>query len=363
MFAGRIKGIGPRYCPSIEDKIARFADKPRHQIFLEPETLEAETIYMNGFSTSLPKDIQEKAARTIDGLEKVKLTKQGYAVEYDFFPTHQIHLTLETKIVSGLYTAGQINGTSGYEEAAAQGLMAGINAALKIKNEEPFILKRSEAYIGVLVDDLINKCPLEPYRMFTSCAEYRLVLRQDNADQRLMKYGYNYGLIDNYMINNLNEKVELIKEGIKLFNNSTISPNVINSYLREKNSSELSQNEFLSNLIKRNEVRVSDILDLEYFKDNNFINKLKKNSGAVNQIEIDIKYKGYIERQTEQINNFEKNEGIRIPDDFKFNNIRSLSTEALEKLSKIRPNSIGQALRIAGVRPSDVSAIMIYMRG
>ncbi|MEO6694544.1 MAG: tRNA uridine-5-carboxymethylaminomethyl(34) synthesis enzyme MnmG [Ignavibacteria bacterium] len=363
MFTGRIQGIGPRYCPSIEDKISRFTEKSRHQIFLEPETLEGNTIYMNGFSTSLPVDIQEKAARTIPGLENVKLLKQGYAVEYDFFPTHQIDVTLETKLVSGLYTAGQINGTSGYEEAAAQGLMAGINAARKIKNEEPFILKRSEAYIGVLIDDLINKCPTEPYRMFTSSAEYRLVLRQDNADQRLMKYGNEFGLIDNELINLLNSKINLIKEGIEYFNKTTISPKSINEYLSANGESELSQNEFLSNIVKRNHVKLSEILNLENFKENILIQNLKENKEAVNQIEIDLKYKGYIERQNDQIIHFEKNEGLKIPKDFKFDKIKSLSTEALEKLSKVRPNSIGQAMRIAGVHPSDISALMIYMRG
>lgn len=363
MFTGRIKGIGPRYCPSIEDKISRFSEKPRHQIFLEPETLDGETIYMNGFSTSLPIDVQEKAARTIRGLENVKLNKQGYAVEYDFFPTHQINLTLETKLVSGLYTAGQINGTSGYEEAAAQGLMAGINAALKIQNKEPFILKRSEAYIGVLIDDLINKCPDEPYRMFTSCAEYRLILRQDNADLRLMKYGQKFGLIDNELLESMNQKMNLIKDGINYFNSNTINQKFVNEYLKNVNSSEISQGEFLDNIIKRNEVKLAEILELECFKENELIQKIKNNKEAINQIEIEIKYRGYIDRQDEQISYFVKNEEIKIPVDFKYEKIKSLSTEAFEKLSKIKPNSIGQAMRISGVRPSDISAVMIYMRG
>lgn len=363
MFTGRIKGVGPRYCPSIEDKISRFSDKPRHQIFLEPETLDGDTIYMNGFSTSLPIDIQEKAARTIKGLEKVRLIKQGYAVEYDFFPTHQINLTLETKLISGLYTAGQINGTSGYEEAAAQGLMAGINSVLKIKNEEPLIIKRSEAYIGVMIDDLINKCPEEPYRMFTSSAEYRLMLRQDNADRRLMQKGRHLGLVGKEMTDRLNEKIKLTEEGKIFFNSNTISPKNINEYLLMKRSSELTQSEFLSNIIKRNEVKLGELLELEIFKENVLAQKIRENSEAVNQIEIEIKYKGYIERQNEQIDNFEKNEGIRIPDDFKFEKIKSLSSEAIEKLGKVKPNSIGQAMRISGVRPSDISAIMVYMRG
>jgi len=318
---------------------------------------------MNGFSTSLPIDVQEKAAQTISGLEKVKLAKQGYAVEYDFFPTHQINLTLETKLVSGLYTAGQINGTSGYEEAAAQGLMAGINAALKIKNEDPFILKRSEAYIGVMIDDLINKCPDEPYRMFTSCAEYRLVLRQDNADIRLMKYGYKFGLIEDNLMSYLADKTKLISEGIEFFTKNTISPKNINETLLSKNSKELPQHEFIKNVIKRSEVSLRDILELKTFDENELIKKLKENEEAANQIEIEIKYKGYIDRQDEQISNFIKNETIRIPEDFKFEKIKSLSKEALEKLKKIKPTSIGQAMRISGVRPSDISAVLIYMRG
>lgn len=363
MFTGRIKGIGPRYCPSIEDKISRFSEKPRHQIFLEPETLNGNTIYMNGFSTSLPIEVQEQAARTIPGLEKVNIVKQGYAVEYDFFPTHQINLTLETKLVSGLYTAGQINGTSGYEEAAAQGLMAGINSVLKLKGKEPFILKRSEAYIGVLIDDLINKCPDEPYRMFTSCAEYRLILRQDNADLRLMKYGYELGLINENMILDLKEKADLIWDGVEYLNSNTINQKYVNEYLRKVNTSEISQGEFIKNLIRRNEVKLKDILKLECYRENNLIQNILKNEEAMNQIEIEIKYKGYIDRQDEQIGHFVKNEEIRIPKDFKYEKIRSLSTEAREKLIKIRPNSIGQAMRISGVRPSDISAVMVYMRG
>ncbi|MBX7042984.1 MAG: tRNA uridine-5-carboxymethylaminomethyl(34) synthesis enzyme MnmG [Ignavibacteria bacterium] len=363
MFTGRIKGVGPRYCPSIEDKISRFSDKPRHQIFLEPETLDGDTIYMNGFSTSLPVEVQQEAINTIQGLEKTTLIKQGYAVEYDFFPTHQINLTLETKLVSGLYTAGQINGTSGYEEAAAQGLMAGINAALKLRGEAPFILKRSEAYIGVLIDDLINKCPEEPYRMFTSSAEYRLVLRQDNADLRLMNYGWEFGLIEDSQILRLKEKTSLIREAVSEFNRKTISPEGANAYLESCNSGKISQNEFIANIIKRNEVSLKTLLASDYFSNSKLAERILGDTEALEQIEIDIKYKGYIDRQEQQIESFMRNEEIRIPEDFKYEKIRSLSAEAMEKLKRVKPNSIGQAMRIAGVRPSDISAIMIYMRG
>lgn len=363
MFTGRIKGVGPRYCPSIEDKISRFSEKPRHQIFLEPETLNGETIYMNGFSTSLPLDIQEKAARTIIGLENVKIVKKGYAVEYDFFPTYQTNLTLETKLVSGLYVAGQINGTSGYEEAAAQGLMAGINAALKVQNKEPFILKRSEAYIGVLIDDLINKCPEEPYRMFTSCAEYRLILRQDNADTRLMKYGYELGLLDSETYNEMEKKRGLIRDVVNYFNSNTLTPRDVNEYLRENNSSELSQGEFISNLVRRNEIKLTQLINKTALNENSLVREILLNEDALEQVEIEIKYKGYIERQIEQVSNFNKNEEIKIPDDFKYEKLRSLSAEAREKLTSIRPHNLGQAMRISGVRPSDISALLVYMRG
>ena len=270
LFTGRIKGIGPRYCPSIEDKISRFSDKPRHQIFLEPETLNGNTVYMNGFSSSLTADIQLKAAKTVPGLENVKMIRPGYAVEYDFFPTYQIYPTLETKLVEGLYNAGQVNGTSGYEEAAAQGLIAGLNASLKILGKEQIILKRSDAYIGVLIDDLINKVPIEPYRMFTSSAEYRLVLRQDNADIRLTEIGYKAGLVDKNIYDALLSKIELVNNCVSFLKSNTISPKSVNSYLENNKSSLLLQNEFISNIIKRNEVNIKTLFDLNYFKDNNF---------------------------------------------------------------------------------------------
>lgn len=364
MFTGRIKGIGPRYCPSIEDKINRFSDKPRHQIFLEPETLNGDSIYMNGFSTSLSIEVQENAARTIIGLENVKIVKQGYAVEYDFFPTWQINATMETKIVSGLYSAGQINGTSGYEEAAAQGLMAGINASLKLKGEEPFVLKRSEAYIGVLVDDLINKTPDEPYRMFTSSAEYRLILRQDNADMRLMEYGYKLGLVEEEFVSRLSKKKKLIEDSLAFARSNTVLGKFVNEYFRSIGSPELSSGEFISNIVKRTEINLEKILEYADFSGNEEIKgKLLGDKNILNQVEIELKYDGYIKRMHEQMGNFERNENINIPVDFNYGKILSLSAEGKEKLSAIRPSSIGQAMRIAGVRATDISALMVYIRG
>jgi len=363
MFTGRIKGIGPRYCPSIEDKISRFSEKPRHQIFLEPETLNGNTIYMNGFSTSLAYDIQQRAARTIPGLENVVLVKQGYAVEYDFFPTYQIFPTLETKIVSGLYNAGQVNGTSGYEEAAAQGLIAGINSANKLLKKELFILKRGEAYIGVLIDDLIIKVPEEPYRMFTSSAEYRLTLRQDNADLRLMEMGNKLGLVENKYLDLLRHKHLSIQGGIKFLYANTIRPGNINEMLTKNRSSPIGQNEFLANLLRRNEVNIKELFALEAFKENNLVQELMRDEEVLNQIEIEIKYEGYIKRQNEQVEQFNRTEDLKIPVDFDYDRIKSISSEALDKLKKIKPVSIGQAGRIAGVRPSDISAILIFMRG
>lgn len=363
MFTGKIKGVGPRYCPSIEDKIFRFSDKPRHQIFLEPEGLDTNIVYMNGFSSSLPEDIQFKAARTISGLENVKFLRPGYAVEYDFFPTQQTKLTLETKLIDGLYFAGQVNGTSGYEEAAAQGLMAGINAVLKLKGEDPFILKRSEAYIGVLIDDLINKCPDEPYRMFTSCAEYRLILRQDNADLRLAKYGDKFGLLPKDMFDKIQEKQNLITEGLEYLKSVNIPPAKVNKLLLDSSSSGIEHPENAAQLLKRNELDIGKFLELDYFNENTVIESLKSNPEAMRQVEIELKYEGYIKRQNEHVANFENNETTEIPIDFDFNKIKSLSNEGREKLNKVRPCSIGQASRISGVSPSDVSILTIYMKG
>jgi tRNA uridine 5-carboxymethylaminomethyl modification enzyme len=368
LFTGVIKGVGPRYCPSIEDKIVRFEDKDRHQIFLEPEGHDTNVVYVNGYSTSLPEEIQLEGLRSINGLEKVGMLRPGYAVEYDFFPPHQVKLTLETKIVDGLFFAGQVNGTSGYEEAAAQGLVAGINAALQVKNRAPFILKRSEAYIGVLIDDLVNKSTDEPYRMFTSRAEHRLVLRQDNADRRLMKKGFDLGLVDSAMIERLKKKEELIAEFIAMADQQTLAPETVNPYLASVLEGRIGERERLSKLLKRPGVKLAEILDLDSLSDQPTAKKIlslenpKLRREIVEQIEIDLKYEGYIQRQVEQIEKFDKFEDQKIPIDYDYSKIKSLSTEGREKLSKVKPESIGQASRISGVTASDVSILMVSLR-
>ncbi|MEG8989275.1 tRNA uridine-5-carboxymethylaminomethyl(34) synthesis enzyme MnmG [Ignavibacteria bacterium 4148-Me] len=361
LFTGKIKGRGPRYCPSIEDKIYRFSDKERHQLFLEPEGLDSDLIYINGFSTSLPEDIQFEALRKIKGLENVEMVRPGYAVEYDFFPPHQVDLTLETKLVDGLYFAGQINGTSGYEEAAAQGIVAGINAALKIQKRPEFVLKRSEAYIGVLIDDLVDKSTDEPYRMFTSRAEHRLVLRQDNADRRLMKYGYEFGLIPKELYNELKEREALISKSKEILSKTKLLPSEINPYLIQLNTTPIDNAESVNKLVKRPEVNLKDLLEVIKNRDGLYEN-LIKDLKALEQVEIEFKYEGYIQRQMELIEKMEKLENVLIPLNFDYSNLKAISSESREKLSKVKPRSIGQASRISGVTPSDISVLLVYLK-
>ena len=357
MFNGRIKSVGPRYCPSIEDKITRFAEKERHQIFVEPEGWNTIEVYVNGFSTSLPEDIQIKALRSIKGFEKVKMFRPGYAIEYDYFPPTQLNHTLETKPIAGLYFAGQINGTTGYEEAACQGLIAGINAHNKIQGKEEFVLKRSDAYIGVLIDDLINKGTEEPYRMFTSRAEHRILLRQDNADIRLTEIGFNLGLASRKRLENLEKKKKNIDEIRKYASKTKLSPKQVNSSLKKIESSPIKEKKSLEELLRRPNVYFESI------KDKNTVHMFKtKEKVEIEQVEIDIKYESYIKKEIDTVNKIQKLENSKIPKGFDYEKIKSLSAEGKEKLSKVRPKSIGQASRISGVSPSDVSVLMVYMK-
>jgi tRNA uridine 5-carboxymethylaminomethyl modification enzyme len=361
MFRGLIDGKGPRYCPSIEDKIVRFNDKLKHQLFIEPEGLDSIEMYLNGFSSSLPAEIQLKAMKKIKGLENVEMLRPGYAVEYDFFPPYQIDLTYETKLIKGLYFAGQINGTSGYEEAAGQGLVAGINAAAKILGMPELILKRSEAYLGVMIDDLVGKSTEEPYRMFTSRAEHRLLLRQDNAMERLSKYGYKYGLITKEELNQIEEKYSLIHKTIFSLNEIKIKPNQINSLLETKNLSILDNSETVSKLIKRPELTISDVLSSFTNKEELF-SEILNNSEILEKIEIEIKYEGYIQKEQELVEKLDKIENVQIPLGFDYSIIKGFSTEARQRLTKINPRTLGQATRISGVTSSDISVLYVYLK-
>ena len=359
MFNGRISGTGPRYCPSIEDKIERFASKERHQLFIEPEGKETIEIYLNGFSTSLPESVQLKALRKIKGLEKVKMFRAGYAIEYDYFPPTQLKHTLETKLIKNLFFCGQINGTTGYEEAGAQGLMAGINAHQNIEKKEEFILTRADAYIGVLIDDLITKGTEEPYRMFTSRAEFRLLLRQDNADIRLTRKGFALGLAKEERVVALSSKEKETEKIIKFLEKQSIDPKEINSLLESKGSSLLKQKVKAKSILSRPHITIEDLRNTTevavFFKEQGFT------SEAIEQAEIEIKYGGYLNKEKESVAKQKRLENILIPEDFEFQKLHSISTEGREKMQKIQPKTIGQASRISGVSPSDINVLLIYL--
>ncbi len=359
MFNGNIKSVGPRYCPSIEDKINRFSEKERHQLFVEPEGWDTVEVYVNGFSTSLPEDIQFEALRSVEGFKNVKFFRPGYAIEYDYFAPTQLKYSLETKLVDGLFFAGQINGTTGYEEAASQGLMAGINASLKTKHQEPFILKRNEAYIGVLIDDLITKGTEEPYRMFTSRAEYRTLLRQDNADLRLTEKSYKLGLASQERVAKMKRKYELSDKLISHLKGTSVSVAEINPVLIKKNSSTVKQSGKIHKILSRPNIYFDDLKEIKSVKAFLLDNDLNKE--VIDQAEIQIKYSGYILKEKNNADKLNRLENVKIPNNFDYSKIKSMSTEARQKLKAIKPETISQASRISGVSPNDISVLLVYM--
>ena len=358
MFNGRIQGLGPRYCPSIEDKINRFAERERHQIFVEPEGWDTVEIYVNGFSTSLPEDVQYAALRKIPGFETAKMFRPGYAIEYDFFPPTQLKLTLETHLIENLFFAGQINGTTGYEEAASQGLIAGINAARKVKENEPFVLKRSDAYIGVLIDDLINKGTEEPYRMFTSRAEFRLLLRQDNADLRLTQLGHQIGLADDTRLEKMMDKKSETGRLINDLKQKKLTPDIINEGLEEFDTATIKEKITVEKLLKRPQIGLQEVMALD--KDlKEYLSKYNKE--VLEQAEIQIKYESYIEKEQQMVEKLNNMENFKIPLSFDYISIPALSAEGKQKLNKIKPETLGQASRISGVSPADLSILTVYL--
>ena len=359
MFNGTIQSTGPRYCPSIEDKINRFADKDRHQIFAEPEGWDTMEFYINGFSTSLPDDIQARALRSVPGFENAKILRPGYAIEYDFFPPTQLKHTLETKIIDNLYCAGQINGTTGYEEAASQGLMAGINAVLKIQGKEPFILNRNEAYIGVLIDDLITKGTEEPYRMFTSRAEYRILLRQDNADERLTRKSFDLGLASENRLKRMEEKFDKAEKLVNYFEENSVKPQEINDVIEEREGTPLKQPNKMISVITRPELKLTDFTRLNRVKE--FVEENNYDQEELEQTEIQIKYKGYIKKEQQNADKLHRLENLKIPTNIDYTTFVSMSIEARQKLTKIKPATVAQASRISGVSPADISVLLIYM--